>query len=241
VLSKIIENYLFISVTRYEWTWLARPIVIGIGLLIVVSLFFGFRGTVKNRKPSDTGSKPPLTFKFNPGAVFTLLFLAAFVFGVTTAAEWDIQARLFPWVIGIPAIFLCLGQLIGDFFGRKNSPGEQDTRGMMDLPVDRSVPMSVVVARAVKTFLWIIGLFAAIYFAGLIIAVPLFVLFYLRFQGGEKLWLSLKCSAAMALLLIGVFDLVLNVPWPTAVFPQAEHVILERVQSLYARLWPAAL
>ncbi|HEX6175784.1 MAG TPA: tripartite tricarboxylate transporter permease [Candidatus Binatia bacterium] len=241
VLSKIIENYLFISVTRYEWSWLTRPIVIGIGLLIVVSLFFGFRGSMNNRKSSETGSKAPLTFKFNPGSILTLLFLAAFTFGVATAGEWDIHARLFPWVIGIPAIFLCLGQLFGDFFGRRNLAGEEDTRGMMDLPVDRSVPMSVVVARAVKTFVWITGLFVAIYLAGLVIAVPLFVLFYLKFQGDEKLWLSLKSAAAMALLLVGVFHLVLNVPWPEAVFPQAEEVILERVESFYERLWSAAL
>lgn len=239
VLSKIIENYLFISVTRYEWTWLARPIVIVIGLMIVVSLYFGFRGALKNRAANSGRTKPPFTFKFNPGAVFTLIFLAAFSFGVTTAAEWDIHARLFPWVIGVPAIFLCVGQLAGDFVARRRPGEDDDTRGMMDLPVDRSVPMSLVIRRAVKTFLWIVGLFAAVRLVGFVVAVPLFVLLYLKFQGDENLWLSLKCSAAMALLLVAVFHLVLNVPWPAAVFPQLEAVILERAEGFYDWLWAA--
>ena len=99
--------------------------------------------------------------------------------------------------------------------------------------------MSIVIRRAVTTFLWIFGLFTAIGLFGFVLAVPLFVLLYLKFQAGERLWLSIKCAAAMAVLLIGVFDLVLNVPWPEAVFPQAEEVILRQVESVYEWSWSA--
>ena len=43
VLSGIIENYLFISTSRYGAAWLLRPIVLVIGLLIVASVVYGFR------------------------------------------------------------------------------------------------------------------------------------------------------------------------------------------------------
>ncbi len=43
VLSGIIENYLFISISRYGATWMGRPIVIIIGLLIAFSLAWGIR------------------------------------------------------------------------------------------------------------------------------------------------------------------------------------------------------
>jgi hypothetical protein len=43
----------------------------------------------------------------------------------------------------------------------------------------------------------------------------------------------------MALLLVGVFHLVLNVPWPEAVFPQTEGFILEQVESLCEWFWVA--
>ena len=105
--------------------------------------------------------------------------------------------------------------------------------------MDRSVPMAIVIRRAVNTFLWIVGLFLAIGLFGFVVAVPMFVLLYLKLQGGEKLGLSLKCGAAMALLLIGVFHLVLNVPWPEAMFPQAEEIILKQVESVYEWTWSA--
>jgi len=43
VLSGIIENYLFISISRYGAAWTTRPIVVIIGLLIIGSLYYGFR------------------------------------------------------------------------------------------------------------------------------------------------------------------------------------------------------
>jgi TctA family transporter len=43
VLSGIIENYLFISISRYGAAWLTRPVVLIIGLLIIGSMIYGFR------------------------------------------------------------------------------------------------------------------------------------------------------------------------------------------------------
>jgi TctA family transporter len=45
VLSKIIENYLYISVGAYGLTWLYRPLVLLIMLITAVSLVFGVRQT----------------------------------------------------------------------------------------------------------------------------------------------------------------------------------------------------
>jgi TctA family transporter len=233
VLSSIIENYLYISVSRYGVTWLSRPIVLGIAGLIVISLAFGFRSAARHRRTKTERGKLALTFKFNPAALFTLVILAVIAFGVMTASEWQIQARLFPWVIGIPALVLCVCQLIADFIQRRGADDPGDLRGMMDLPVDRSVPTAVVVTRAVNTLLWMVGLFASIWLIGFIISIPLFVFLYLKFQAGEPSRVALISSVAMALLIIGVFHLVLNVPWLEAVFPQGENWILDSVEALW--------
>jgi len=45
VLSSIIENYMFISISRYGAAWLARPGVIAIALLILGSLYYSLRTT----------------------------------------------------------------------------------------------------------------------------------------------------------------------------------------------------
>lgn len=231
VLSSIIENYLFISATRYGWSWLGRPIVIGIAVLIAVSLFFGFRSAAKEAAAKRKGDKPPLRFRLNPGALLTFIIFAVFAFGVFSAGEWEIQARLFPWVIGIPAVVLCASQLLCDFFQRRG-PGEaDDLRGAMDLPVDRSVPASVVVNRALTTFGWIFGLFAAVGLVGFVISVPVFVVLYLKLQGGESLRVSLVSGVSMFLVIVGVFHLVLNIVWPEGFFSGAEEWILATIED----------
>lgn len=232
VLSSIIENYLFISVSRYGAVWLLRPIVMGIGVLIVGSLVYGFRTVGKSKKRLRVREKQPWRLRFNPGALFTLAILVIFAFGVFTARHWQIQARLFPWVVGIPGLALCVVQLVGDFLQRSAPGDEDDLRGLMDLPVDRSVPLSIVVRRAVNTFGWILGLFGAIWLIGFVVSVPLFVFLYLWLQAREKLWLSLVYAACMLVVVIGVFDLILNIPWPGGVFPQAEEFILGWVESI---------
>ena len=167
-----------------------------------------------------------MKFRFNPGALFTLLILLIFFGGVFTARQWQFQARLFPWTIGIPALLLCVAQLAMDLFRTTESDNSDDVSGLMDLPVDRSVPVSVVVHRAVNSFGWIIGFMLVIWLIGFIISVPLFVLLYLLIQAREKLWVSLVYTGAMLIFLLGVFHQVLHIPWPPGVFPGPQEMIL---------------
>ena len=167
-----------------------------------------------------------MKFKFNLGALFTLLILLIFFGGVFTARQWQYQARLFPWVIGIPALLLCIAQLAMDLFKATESDDPDDVSGLMDLPVDRGIPVSVVVRRAVNSFGWIIGFMLVIWIIGFIISVPLFVLLYLLIQAREKLWVSLVYTGAMLIFLLGVFHQVLHIPWPPGVFPGPQEMIL---------------
>ena len=167
-----------------------------------------------------------MRLRVNPGALFTLLILLIFFGGVFTARQWQFQARLFPWTIGIPALLLCVAQLAMDLFRTTESDNSDDVSGLMDLPVDRSVPVSVVVHRAVNSFGWIIGFMLVIWLIGFIISVPLFVLLYLLIQAREKLWVSLVYTGAMLIFLLGVFHQVLHIPWPPGVFPGPQEMIL---------------
>jgi len=167
-----------------------------------------------------------MRFRFNPGALFTLLILLIFFGGVFTARQWQFQARLFPWTIGIPALLLCIAQLAMDLFRTTESDDPDDVSGLMDLPVDRGIPVSVVVRRAVNSFGWIIGFMLVIWLIGFIISVPLFVLLYLLIQAREKLWVSLVYTGAMLIFLLGVFHQVLHIPWPPGVFPGPQEMIL---------------
>lgn len=224
VLSAIIENNFNISVNRYGVEWLGRPIVIVIILITIGSLIYGFR-TRRGSTEEVTGSarQQPRKLRFQANAIFSLVMLGIFVGAVVTAWQWQFQAaRTFPWVIGIPGLMLCMTQLFLDV----SRPERVESSGFIDLPVDRSVPVSTVIRRASTIFAWIIGLFISIWLFGFILSVALFVVLYLTFQGREKLRVSLAYMLGVMALLIGVFHLILNVPWPEAVMPQLENVIL---------------
>jgi len=223
VLSKLVENYLYISVSRYGAAFLLRPIVIIIALLTVASLFYGFR---MMGRPGEA-TKTSIGFKFNFASLFTLLFFVLFALGVFTAREWQIQARLFPWVVGIPVLALCTYQLVKDLFFRQEASDEAEALGFMDLPVDRSVPVSLVIKRALNIFGWILGLFAAIWLIGFVVSVPLFVLLYLTLQAREKAWIAIVYTIGMLTFIIGLFHIILSIPWPEGNFPQLEQLILQ--------------
>lgn len=167
-----------------------------------------------------------MRFRANPGALFTLVILLIFFGGVFTAREWQFQARLFPWVIGIPALIICVAQLAADLFRAKGSDNPDDLRGLMDLPVERGVPVSVVVRRAANIFSWIIGFFFLIWLIGFVITVPLFTLLYMTVQAREKWWVSLIYTGAVLAFLLGVFHYVLHIPWPAGVISGPEEVVL---------------
>jgi TctA family transporter len=57
VLSKIIENYLYISVGAYGLTWLYRPLVLLIMLITAVSLVFGVRQTRRKAVVHEEGGE----------------------------------------------------------------------------------------------------------------------------------------------------------------------------------------
>ncbi len=167
-----------------------------------------------------------MKFRANPGAILTLLIMAVFFAAVYTADQWQYQARLFPWTIGIPAVLLCVVQLCLDLFRIGDSVDSDDRGGMMDLPVDRGVPVSVVVRRAANTFGWIGGFFFVIWVVGFIITVPLFVFFYLTIQAQEKLSVSLIYTGAMLIFLLGLFHYILHIPWPAGLIEGPQVFIL---------------
>lgn len=213
VLSGILERYLFISVRRYGFDWLSRPLVLAIALIIIVSVWFGLRRSGQARKSRRINTAPTGNLKLTPSAVFTLAILGLFVFGVFTASSWSYQTRMFPWAIGIPAAGFCLAQFAIELWRARMPATEEDSTGIMDLPVDRTVPVSLVIRRAANMFGWLFGLFAGVWFLGFLIAVPIFVALYLALQARENWRVTAVSTGGVTLFMLGLFHYVLHVPW----------------------------
>ena len=150
----------------------------------------------------------------------TLLFDAFFFVliggAVATAWQWPFATGLFPLSIGIPIMFVALGQLIKDFAGsgRDSSVSAAPQERISDIEVDRSIPTRVVLQRAGAFYLCALGFLALILLVGFKLAVPVFTALYLRFASHAGWALTLALSALTAALVLGVFDNLLNVPWP---------------------------
>src|ERR671919_190147 len=50
--------------------------------------------------------------KIRPQAIFSFCALIFFIVFVYEAQEWRLQARLYPWAIGIPMIILAIAQVL---------------------------------------------------------------------------------------------------------------------------------
>jgi hypothetical protein len=122
--------------------------------------------------------------------LLTLFVLVLFIWAIWEARDWQIKARLFPWLIGIPALVLTFMQLVLELAGRGTGRG-------LDMSIEGStVEPAVERRRTTAIALWILGFFLVLYLLGFLAAVPLFVFLYLKVDANEKWLTSLLIAGA---------------------------------------------
>ena len=142
-------------------------------------------------------------------APMTLTMLAIFTAMVGVATTYPPAARFMPFTVGIPAIALCLLQLALDFYRRRHpEAGEAGDalkaaedqvariagrRVQFDMPSENALFTEsthddrVRVRREIIVWGYFLGLIAGILLFGFRIAVPIFLITFLRFQA-ETSW-----------------------------------------------------
>jgi hypothetical protein len=137
--------------------------------------------------------------------VLAVLIALAAGYGVLEAWSWPAKAALFPLVIGIPLAILAVVEVAWALLGTPEAKSE---------PMDFQMTVDPHTAR--RTALaasWMLGFFAAIVLLGFPLAVPLFVLAYLRSRR-ESWRLSLAMTLAVWGVFYGLFDRLLHLPFP---------------------------
>jgi hypothetical protein len=166
-------------------------------------------------------------------APMTLTMLAIFTVMVGVASTYPPAARFMPFIVGIPAIALCLLQLALDFY-RRRLPAADDTGDplkhaeeqvarMTGHPVHFEMPSENAlftdsphdererVRREIVVWGYFLGLIACILLFGFRIAVPIFLIAFLRFQAGASWRNALIYGGAGALAMYVLFEKVLKV------------------------------
>ena len=156
----------------------------------------------------------------NGSALISLLLLFVLAVGLWDARDWSLQAGLFPRALVVAALVLAFWQLILDLIQGKKGGTDPGAAGIVDLPVDRDVPLSEAMRRAGVAFAWIFGLTLAIWVVGFGAAVPLFLFLYILLQAGERWWFALAAALLMSLFQYVVFERIIHTNWPAGALQQ---------------------
>jgi hypothetical protein len=128
------------------------------------------------------------------------------------AQDWRMQARLYPWAIGIPMLILAIVQVILDLKGHKAKASADATP--MDFQFTKDIDPVTARKRTFIMFGWLIGFFFAIWLLGFPIAITLMMFTYLKFQGRESWGLSIALTVIAWFFFWGLFVRLLHLPFP---------------------------
>lgn len=152
--------------------------------------------------------------KFKPAALFSLIVLIFFCVFVYEAREWRMQARLYPYAIGIPMLIFAIIQFILDLKGVKAKQSADAAPVDFQFAVQTEVSPEQVKRRTITMFSWMFGFFLMIWLLGYVIAIPVMVFSYLKFQSNESWMLSTTLTVIAFVFFYTLFVKLLTLPFP---------------------------
>ena len=152
--------------------------------------------------------------KIKPAALFSLVVLIFFCVFVYEAKDWRMQARLYPWAIGIPMLICAIVQLILDLKGVKAKESSDGAPMDFQFAVQTDVSPEQVKRRTITMFAWLFGFFVMIWLLGYVIAIPVMVFSYLKFQSNESWMTSTTLTVIAFVFFYSLFVKLLTLPFP---------------------------
>lgn len=131
-------------------------------------------------------------------------------YALYTSLHWPFRTALFPRVIGVPLLALSLLELLLCVAG----PESEREGHAVDFEMTKDIEPALARKRTLAIFSWTFGFFALILLFGFPLAVPLFVLLYLKLPGGEGWALTLLLTLVSWLTMEGLFNRLLHLPFP---------------------------
>jgi TctA family transporter len=225
VLGDSIERYMFISIERYGYSWLARPVVVVLFAMAILGVVRPFLADVRHqggfRRMLSNFQAP----RFHPSQLFTLFFIALLGGMVAAAVPWAFSAKLVPLVVGGIGLFFA-GLSLFNQLCRKPTAAALEGIGdkavsevggkiHMDLTSDTDhLPLRTVVTRAGRFFGYLLAFMAVMACIGLIPTVAVFVIAFMRLEGPERWKLIIPYVIVLVIGIYVAFDLFMAIPWP---------------------------
>jgi hypothetical protein len=151
--------------------------------------------------------------------------LCLFVVMLAASASWPFEAKIIPTIVGTVAVIACGLSLANDIFSKQHG---EDGVGLDDKAkavVSQKIHMDIasktghlpggtILIRGFLFFGWMVAFLCSMAIIGLIPTVPVFVIAYMRLEGPEKWRHAIVMAVIMTMLIYGVFDRLLALPWP---------------------------
>ena len=226
VLGGLLERYMFISFQRYGFDWLSRPIVIGVLLITAYSILKPFiTDLIKRRRKKDTH----YVLEFKPNSIdsafwFNLGIIVFFLIAIVGSWQWDFGAKLVPQVIGWLGLFLVSWQLAATLCLRTESLNPAMTPGNSGSDIKHSdtpseldhLSNSEIRRRTTSYFSWCLLTLATALLIGLLPAILIFLISYLRIESKESWKMTLAVGLGTWSASYLLFHQLLRVPWPAS-------------------------
>lgn len=226
-----------------DWLWIWRdfgdgdvrfspyvPVIFLATLYGVLSpIIKGYRLRAKaNRQSSKFGFQKEA---INPDFVFALILFGLFATAFGISSGWEFGARLIPQTVAIAAMIFIGWLVLSAMF---IAPGEKvavDADGIPGRgeggtqPVQSDVHFDIsadygdlsgaeIRRRVINYFLWLLFFFGAAAIVGLLPAMFLFMVGYMRFEGKESWKITLMVGIPVWLVSYMLFHKLLIIPWP---------------------------
>lgn len=216
VLGDIVERYLFISVNRYEWTWLGRPLVILFFTLAIVALVRPLIGNFRKWIRPEFSLKLKPQFSLN--TYFTASVVVLLISYIVVASRWNFEARIVPLAVGYTALVCAVLSLLSQVFYREASHDVMGNVVDVDKPssedVSNVLAAKIAMARASGFFICCGGFILLARITGMLLAISVFIFFYAQFWGKERS----NRAGILSICVVGfswvLFDRILSIPWP---------------------------
>jgi len=223
VLGDLVERYMFISVERYEFDWVARPVV---ALVLLMSLYGILSPTLRRWLAARKTGRSRIVFGMRGDirrgdALFTVIFLVLFAAAITLADDWAFAARLVPQIVGWVGVVSAGVLLAGQLFVRFEAVDPIDPDAAAGVHFDiaeefKGLGRNQILRRAVEFFAWCLFYLVASALIGMLPAMFVFMAGYMRFAAKEKTATSVLVAGTVAIICYALFHWLLIVPWPDA-------------------------
>ena len=220
VLGDIVERYLFISVNRYEWTWISRPLVIAFFALAVIGLVGPLLRNL--HAAARRGSGVAWRARFSAAALFTLAVMAGLAVSAASASQWNFEARIVPLAVVYTALVCAALSLCNEIFLRGAGAGPKPAaEGTVAADGLRGLDVQTALMRAGGFFAWCGGYFLLARLTGMLIAMAVFIVLFVRLWGHESLARAVLLGVSVTAFSWLLFDQILAIPWPQNLLGEA--------------------